>query len=91
MILGREPIVIVNAVRLCVLAGVSFGLDLSEGQLVASMLALEAVLTLFSRSRVVPNESVEEHLDTAQRLFRLGGQIPPPDDIPSTGSPTPKD
>lgn len=87
MILGREPIVIVNAVRLVVLAGVSFGLDLSEGQIVATMLALEAVLTLFARSQVTPNQTVEEHLDTAQRLFHLGGHLPPPDDIPTTGSP----
>ena len=39
------------------------------------------------RSQVVPTVTVEEHLDTAQRLFHLGGQLPPDDDIKTTGSP----
>lgn len=89
MIFNREPIVIVNAVRLVVLAAVSFGLDLTEGQIVATMVALEAVLTLFSRSQVVPVDTVEEHLDTAVRLTQLGVRLPPPDDIAATGSPNP--
>ena len=84
-IFGREPLVIVNAVRLVVLAAVSFGLDLSEAQIVSVMLALEAVLTLFSRSQVTPNETVEEHLDTAVRLAHMG--LPPADDIATTGAP----
>lgn len=56
MNLSREPIAIANAVRLCLLAGVTFGLHLSDVQLVASMAALEAVLTVFARSRVTPTE-----------------------------------
>jgi len=52
--LGREPVAIVNAVRLVVLAAVTFGLELSEIQIVSAMTALEAVLTLVTRSVVTP-------------------------------------
>ncbi|MFZ5875165.1 MAG: hypothetical protein ACOYXU_02035, partial [Nitrospirota bacterium] len=52
---GREPIAVVNAVRLVLLAAIAFGLHLTDVQLVASMAALEAVLTLFTRSRVTPS------------------------------------
>lgn len=52
--MNREPVAVVNAVRLCVLAAVTFGLDFTDVQLGASMLALEAVLTLFTRARVTP-------------------------------------
>lgn len=90
MIWNREPVAVVNAVRLVILAGVSFGLDLEPGQIVAVMGALEAVLTLVARSAVVPNDTVDEHLDTAERLFRMGGKLPPADDIPAAGSPLPR-
>lgn len=43
-VLGRDPVDIVNAVRLVLLAAIAFGLHLSDAQLVASMVALEAVL-----------------------------------------------
>ena len=51
---NNEPVAIVNAVRLCALAGVLFGLKLTPEQIAGSMLALEAVLTLFTRQRVTP-------------------------------------
>ena len=60
---GREPVAIVNAVRLSLLAAITFGLHLSDVQLVASMAALEAVLTLLARSQVVPVVTHEAHLD----------------------------
>ena len=47
-----EPVAVVNAIRLVVLAAMAFGLHLSEVQLVATMTALEAVLTLLTRSQV---------------------------------------
>lgn len=50
----REPVAVVNAVRLVLLAAMTFGLQLSPAQLLAAMTALEAVLTLFTRSQVVP-------------------------------------
>ena len=52
--MNREPVAIVNAIRLVLLAFVAFGLELSESQIVAAMVALEAVLTLFTRSKVTP-------------------------------------
>jgi len=52
--LGREPVAIVNAARLLILAGVSFGLPLTDTQLISVMAALEAVLTLLTRSQVTP-------------------------------------
>jgi len=85
--LRREPVAIVNAIRLAILAAVSFGLDMSNSQLIATMAALEAALTLISRQQVTPNETVEEHLDTAVRLTRMGVTLPPSDDIATTGAP----
>ena len=49
-----EPVAIVNAIRLIALAGIAFGLKLSDVQLVAVVAALEAVLTIFQRSQVTP-------------------------------------
>lgn len=56
--LNTEPVAIVNAVRLVALAGMTFGLHLTDGQLGASMLALEAVLTLFTRSQVTTADTL---------------------------------
>ena len=52
--LRSEPVALVNAVRLVLLAAVTFGLSLSDAQLVSSVAALEAVLTLFTRRQVSP-------------------------------------
>ncbi len=49
---NKEPVAIVNAVRLMALAAMSFGLKLTTAELVASMAALESVLTLFTRAQV---------------------------------------
>jgi len=87
MIFGREPVVILAAVNAAIALGVGFGLELSGEQQALIGAAVSAVLALIARQAVTPNVTVEEHLDTAQRLFRLGGQLPPPDDVPTTGSP----
>ena len=50
----KEPVALVNAIRLVLLAAISFGFTLTDVQLLASMAALEAVLTLVQRSRVTP-------------------------------------
>lgn len=52
--LGREPVAIVNAIRLVIVAAMAFGLQLTDAQLVTSLVALEAVLTLLTRSQVTP-------------------------------------
>lgn len=56
---SREPVAIVNAVRLVALAGMTFGLHLTNTQLAASMLALESVLTLFTRSQVTSPSTLQ--------------------------------
>ena len=58
--LHREPVALVNAVRLVLLAAITFGLSLTDAQLVASMAALEAVLTLFTRQQVTPTAYVDD-------------------------------
>lgn len=55
---SKEPVAIVNAARLVALAAMSFGLQLSATQLLASMTALEAVLTLFTRSQVTSADTL---------------------------------
>lgn len=84
MIFKREPVAIVNAVRLVFLAAIAFGLHLSDVQLIASMAALEAVLTLVARQQVVPVVTHDEQLD---HLVTIAGAMPDPDDVPATGSP----
>jgi hypothetical protein len=58
--LNTEAVAIVNAVRLVALAGMTFGLKLTMPQLVASLLALEAVLTLFTRSQVTSAQTLAD-------------------------------
>lgn len=57
--LNAEPVAIVNAVRLVCLAGMTFGLHLTDIQLGAAMIALESILTLFTRSQVTTANSLE--------------------------------
>jgi hypothetical protein len=57
---NAEPVAIINCTRLLVLAAMSFGLKLSGNQLLASMAAAEAVLTLWTRSRVSPRHYERE-------------------------------
>jgi RNase H-fold protein (predicted Holliday junction resolvase) len=74
----------VNAVLALV---VGFGANLSGERQALISAAVSAVLALIARQAVVPNATVDEHLDTAQRLFHLGGQLPPDDDVKTTGAP----
>lgn len=57
---NREPVAIVNAVRLIVLAAMAFGLNITMVQLVAAMTALEAVLTLFTRAQVTSADGLQK-------------------------------
>lgn len=85
-IFGREPVTIVAAVNALVALLVGFGLDLTNEQQALIQTAVTAVLAVIARQSVVPNPTVEEHLDTAVRLAQMG-RFPPYDDIPSTGAP----
>lgn len=91
MIFNREPVVILAAVNAAIALAVGFGLSLEGEQQALIGAAVSAVLALIARQAVVPNVTVEEHLDTAQRLFRLGVELPPADDVPTTGSPRTRD
>lgn len=70
---AQEPVAIVNSVRLCALAGMTFGLHLTPTQLLASMAALESVLTLFTRASVHTTAAVNQQLaDVAALSQRVG-------------------
>lgn len=49
-----EPVAIAAAIRAVLVAAVAFGLDLDESQIVAVVVAVEAVLALVVRSKVTP-------------------------------------
>lgn len=58
-IIRNEPVALINTIRLAILAGAAFGLNVSDAQLVIIMSLAEAVLTLVSRNLVTPNDHVE--------------------------------
>ena len=78
--MNTEPVAIVNAVRLVVLAAIAFGLHVSDVQLNATMAALEAVLTLFTRKHVYPSNSVRDVTVDAYLQGALDAVSPTPDD-----------
>jgi hypothetical protein len=51
---GREPVAIAAAIRSLILCAVSFGLQWTPEQIGATMLAVEAVLALVTRSQTTP-------------------------------------
>lgn len=53
-----EPVLILNAVKALIALAVVFGLQLPAGADVAILVALEAVVQVFVRSRVTPTGSV---------------------------------
>jgi hypothetical protein len=59
----NEPVAFGAAIRMVLVAAMSFGLTLTDAQLVASMAAVEAVLGLFTRQSVTPTRLVKERQD----------------------------
>lgn len=53
-IFGREPAVIAGAIRAIILCATAFGLHWTAEQIGATMLAVEAVLTVIVRQSVTP-------------------------------------
>lgn len=53
---AAEPVRLAAAIRALLIAAVAFGLDVSEEQIVAVVVAVEVVSALFVRSRVTPAE-----------------------------------
>lgn len=54
---GREPVAIAAAIRALILCAVAFGLHWSPEQIAATMIAVEAILALITRSQVSPVEA----------------------------------
>lgn len=52
---NTEPVAIGAAIRAIILVAVAFGLKWSVEQIAAIMLAVEAVLVVFTRQSVTPN------------------------------------
>ncbi|MGE0590919.1 MAG: hypothetical protein AB7G23_03065 [Vicinamibacterales bacterium] len=50
----QEPVLIAAAIRATLLAIISFGVGLTEAQVAATMLAVEAILAVVTRARVTP-------------------------------------
>lgn len=59
----NEPVALGAAIRLSLLAAMSFGLALTDTQLVSLMAALEAILGLFTRQSVVPTKLANARMD----------------------------
>lgn len=58
--LGREPVLWAAAIRAALYAAVLYGANLSEAQILGTMLAIEAILALVTRSQATPNAAVVE-------------------------------
>jgi hypothetical protein len=58
-----EPVMVLFALRTIVLAGISFGVNMTIEQFGAMMIALEAVAAVFTRGKVTPNTNVESTKD----------------------------
>ena len=56
MILDREPVLILGAIRAIVVLVTAFGLSLTPEQIAAVYLVAEAVLSVIARQRVTPVE-----------------------------------
>lgn len=54
-----EPVAVAGAVRMILLAAVALGLDLSPGQIVAVVGAVEAVLVALVRGAVTPTAKAQ--------------------------------
>lgn len=90
----NEPSLIAGAIRAVILAGTAFGLHWTADQIAATMLAVEAVLTLVTRTLVTPNHIAEARVDAGGRpsvpLAKQGidpdaaGVYPPRSVVPST-------
>jgi hypothetical protein len=53
-LLHNEPVVLASTLRVILLAGMAFGLELSAEQMTAVIIAIEAVLAAMTRARVSP-------------------------------------
>jgi DnaJ-class molecular chaperone len=61
----NEPVALGVAIRMTLLAAIAFGLSMTDTQLVSLMAAVEAVLGLFTRQSVTPNQLAESRVQSA--------------------------
>ena len=68
-VVARNPVAITTAIRAIITAAVAFGLDWSAQQVGATILAVEAILAVFTRDAVTPNVHIERKVQerVAQR------------------------
>ena len=71
-IFGREPVLVLGFLRAIVVLAVSFGLNLTQDQLVALYLVLELTVSLIARQRVTPVENIVSG-DRVIRTSSIGG------------------
>ena len=62
MKMSNEPVAWAAVVRLGLVAAISFGLNLTDVQMVALMAFIEGAAALFTRSQVTPNGLAEERV-----------------------------
>lgn len=55
-LIQREPVAVAAALRVALLAGVSFGLNVSAEQVASLVIAVETILALLTRGAVSPVE-----------------------------------
>lgn len=67
MIFSREPVAIIEVIRLSLVAAVAFGLPLSDGQSVALIALASAVLSVIARQRVTPVGSGRAYAEGSTR------------------------
>lgn len=77
----KEPTLFAGAVRAVILCAVAFGLRLTPEQIGATMLAVEAVLTLLNRAVVTPTSQPTLALGTPVTIAGAPNDVPPPDAV----------
>lgn len=65
---GREPALIIGAIGALIALGVGFGLPVTSSQVGLILAAVTAVLTLITRSQVVPTDKANSQILTATRM-----------------------
>lgn len=75
---GREPALILGALQAVIALAISFGLDLSPGQVGAILAASAAVLAVVTRSQVSPSATVaaEQHPATGGLVAGPAADVP---------------
>jgi hypothetical protein len=58
MLMNREPVAIATAIRASILCLTAFGLEWTPGQIASLMLAVEAVMALFTRQAVTSESTL---------------------------------